>query len=264
MRVVFLLACVIVAAWLAACDQTPLVSPINRIPRPTAPTAPSATDPDPTPAPGIPPPPFLRTIVGTVREANGGPLAGVEITGIPTAAGVKPLVTSAEDGSFRIDHTNFASFFFSKQGYNYASWSIPANSSVQELQPEIRMQSRIELLLDSGVSSEITPDDATFASYPFDDLGDGDKCSPCKLIHVSGAEAGTVLRLSWSGPVPLALWAGQLYDYSPTVSAIGVPGSSHFTRSTSSRVDFALVGISHARGPILSESISFTLTITRR
>ncbi len=259
-----MLACVIVPGWLAACDQTPRVSPLSFIPRSTTPTAPSATDPDPTAAPATPPPAFLRTIVGTVREANGGPLVGVEISSIPPASGVGPVAKSAADGSFRIDQTTFSSFFFNKQGYDYASWSIPPNSSSQELQPAIRMQSRIQLSLDSSLSSEITPDDATFESYPFDDLGGGDRCSPCKLIHLSGAEAGAVLRLSWSSSLPLALWAGQLYDYSPTVGAFGTAGSSQLTRSTFSRVDLVLVGISQARSPMLTEPISFTLNITRR
>ena len=92
----------------------------------------------------------------------------------------------------------------------------------------------------SPFSSVITSEDATFeGGYPFGDEGKGYECSPCKLVNVSGAENGAMLRISWSGSTPLAVWAGELGSYNPpSVAAIASPvslNSSEPRRAASTR-----------------------------
>lgn len=266
MRVVITLACAFVVGWFAACEQTPSQSALHRVPGLSVPTAPSPTEPPPTEPP--PPPvrvePFRRTIIGTVREANGGGIAGVEIVGSPIWEDVRQA-TTASDGSFRIDRTVYESLSFRKQGYHYSYWLMPPGTNGADVQTvSVRMQRNIRLA-GSSMSSAITADDVTFdGGYPFGDEGQGYACSPCKLIDISPAEQGATLRLSWSGSIPLALWAGDTRSWDgPYVRVVGRPEASELVGSTTSRIDAVLVGLDPSMPVTLGKPVAFKLTVRR-
>jgi len=212
-------------------------------------------------------PAYRRTIAGTVREAGGGgPLADVEIVGPSDQDRERPKAVTAKDGSFRFEQTLYETLWFEKQGYQPAQWWLPREANLQELQTlDVKMQSRIFLPSSSSFSSGIGPDDASFeGSYPFGDEGEGYECRPCKLIEISAAEQGANLRLSWSGSIPLSLWAGNTLSWDgPYVRAIGRPGASETAGSTRSRIDAVLVGIDWRTRVTLSGAVAFTLTIER-
>ena len=129
----------------------------------------------------------------------------------------------------------------------------------------VRMQRKIFLSTSSRLSSFVTPDDVTYdgtASLPFGDVGAGYKCSPCKLIDIAGGEKGVTLRLSWSGSIPLALWAGDTQSWDgPYVHAIGRAGTSDLVESTASPIDAVLVGLDPSLRLTLTEPIAFTLSV---
>ena len=261
MRVLAVVVVAVLLTCLVACETR--TSPLSYIPRPTAPTEPYTTDPFPPPTQV---PAFRRTIVGTVRQVSGGPIAGVQIVGSPNSEGIRPRAVTAEDGSFRIDQTVAEFLSFDKTGYHPVGWSIPPNTFHQEVQTvAIRMQSHILMSSGSPFSSVITSEDATFeGGYPFGDEGQGYECSPCKLVSVSGVENGAMLRVSWSGSIPLAVWAGDLGSYyPPSVAAIASPGTSELLRTTTSRINAILVGLDRSKGHTLTEPVVFTLTVTR-
>ena len=162
--------------------------------------------------------------------------------------------------------------FFSKQDYYPALWSIyssvPRDSTFAPLHTiTVRMQRKIFLSSGSSLSSLVTPDDVTYdgtASFPFSDVGAGYQCSPCKLIDISGGENGVTLRLSWSGSIPLALWAGDTQSWDgPYVHAIGRAGASDLVESTASRIDAVLVGLDPSVRLTLTEPIAFTLSVEK-
>ncbi len=262
MRVVITLACAFVVSWFAACKQTPSQSALIRVPALPVPTEPSTTAPPP---PLVRVEPFRRTIVGTVREANGGGIAGVEIVGAPIWEDVRQTATTTPDGSFRIDRTVYEWLSFRKQGYHHSFWFLPPNTNVADVQTvSVRMQRNI-WLSGTSVSSVITADDVTFeGGYPFEDEGQGYECSPCKLIDISPAEQGATLRLSWSGSIPLALWAGDTQSWDgPYVRVVGRPDASELVGSTTSRIDAVLVGLDPSMRVTLGKPVAFTLRVTR-
>jgi len=261
-RLVITLACTFVVGCFAACEQTPSQSALIRVPGLPVPTEPSTTEPPPPP---VRVEPFRRTIIGTVREANGGAIAGVEIVGSPIWED-RQTATTASDGSFRIGQTVYERLSFAKQNYRHAYWQMPPNTNFADVQTvAVRMQRNILLAAGSSLSSEITADDVTFTGgYPFGDEGQSYECSPCKLIDISRAGHGATLRLSWSGSVPLALWAGDTQSWDgPYVRVVGRPDASELVGSTTSPIDAVLVGLDPGTGVTLGKRVTFKLTVTR-
>jgi hypothetical protein len=204
MRVGLRAIAAVVVAFLSACHtgckEQSWNSPISRIPRPTEPTS---TFEGYQPTTVVVVPPFRRTIAGTVRLVSGGPLAGVEIGGPPTGEGDRPRAVTAQDGSFRFDQTLYETLWFRKEGYHPSYWSMSRETYLQEVHTvAIKMQPHIFMASESNFSSLIVPDDITFVGgYPFGDEGQSYECGPCKLIDISAAEQGAILRLSWSGSI---------------------------------------------------------------
>jgi hypothetical protein len=223
---------------LAACESR--TSPIPYIPRPTAATDTSTAD---FYRPTMVVPPFRRTIVGTVRQVNGAPIAGVQITGYPLSDGVRPRTVTAGDGSFRFDQTLAEGLGFEKEGFHPVGWTMPADTSLQDVQT-------VAVTFEGG--------------YPFGDEGKGYACSPCKLFSVSGVENGAVLRITWSGSIPLAVWAGEIGYDPPSIVAAGPQGTSELLGTTARRINAILVGLDRTRSNTLSEPVAFTLTVTPR
>ncbi len=257
--------CAIAAAGacLAGCQEQSWNSPISRIPRPTEPTS---TFEGYQPATVVVVQPFRRTIAGTVRQASGGPLAGVEIDGWPITEGDRPRAVTAHDGSFRFDRTFYETLWFEKEGYHPSSWWMSRDTYLQDVHTVgIKMQPHIFMASQPNFSSLIVPDDVTFAGgYPFTDEGQSYECGPCKLIDISPAGQGAILRLSWSGSIPLALWAGDTQSWDgPYIRAVGRPGASELVRTTKSRIDAVLVGLDPSMRVPLGEPIAFTLTVER-
>ena len=242
----FLVAC------LAACEPTRSLSPI-------APTLPSA---EPAPSPGRLQT-FRRTIIGTVRQANGDPIEGVEIDGWLRFPESERVAVTGKDGTFRIEQTLYESLSFRKTGYELRGWHLPqrlisepALSLAETLQPYLRMAAGERL------SSVLTPDDVAYPddiSHPWDNFA----CAPCQLIDVSGADEGATLKLSWSGSMPLTLWAGTNGYWGYDVRAVPRPGESEIVSSTEYAVTLIVVGLEqgsvvHRR---LTEATAFTLTV---
>jgi len=267
MRVGLRAIAAVVVALLSACHtgckEQSWNSPISRIPRPTEPTS---TFEGYQPTTVVVVPPFRRTIAGTVRLVSGGPLAGVEIGGPPTGEGDRPRAVTAQDGSFRFDQTLYETLWFRKEGYHPSYWSMSRETYLQEVHTvAIKMQPRIFIASESNFSSLIVPDDITFVGgYPFGDEGQSYECGPCKLIDISAAEQGAILRLSWSGSIPLALWAGDTQSWDgPYVRVVGRPDASQLVGSTKSRIDAVLVGVDASTRLKLGEPVVFTLAVER-
>ncbi len=263
MRIFVVVAIGLLTGCLAACEPT--ASPISRIPRPTAPTPPSTTDPAPSPGPLQT---FRRTIIGTVRGANGGPLGGVEIDGwLGGRPNAEPVAVTAADGTFRIEGTVYETLSFRKIGYEHRGWNIPRRL-IPEASLSIAETLQPYLLMAAGerFSSVLTADDVSYPdahSHPWDTISG---CVHCKLIHVAGADAGATLKLSWSGSMPLTLWAGTTGGYWGHDVYAFAPGESEIVVSTEWEVNAVLIGInplSVASRP-LTEPVTFTLSVEKR
>jgi hypothetical protein len=117
------------------------------------------------------------------------------------------------------------------------------------------------------MSGVVTPDDLTYSSAQLDDYafwafweGKYD-CRPCKLINVSGVSKGAVLRLSWSGVVPMTLWAGDAYN-APSVTIRGEPGQSKLeVVAPPVAINTILVGFDPNVSPLQEGSETFTLSV---
>jgi hypothetical protein len=141
--------------------------------------------------------------------------------------------STGPDGSFAVDHFAYDGFVFLRNGYENASSQMPDGARLDEtFVIAIRMQPKLVVAVGSELSSVISPDDVTYMNTSGNDgyaFADGDyRCSPCKLVSLTGTSNGVVLRLSWSGS-PLAIWAGSNPYGAPTVTAVGHPGQSELT-----------------------------------
>ena len=227
-------------------------------------------DREPWQSPISPPPPIRRTVEGTVREVNGGPVAAVEIRAAGQLTYGGRLASTASDGSFRVDEFAAEILWFRKSGYENAFWRVPQDARTDEkLTVGVKMQPALLLSTESALSSVITPDDMT---YSYDDgwmMGDGlpFNCSPCKMITNMDAEPGAMLRLSWSGPTPLGIWAGQYYGGVHLVKA-GQADQSEFVVAMplAYAMDTILVGFGVNRDEPhrFNEPVRFTLAVETR
>jgi len=242
--------------WLAACEPVKL---------PIAPTTPLPMNPFSSPAA----PPVRRTIAGTARDMNGGPIPGVEIDGWPSPDGRQTAVT-AQDGSFRIDETVFERLMFFKDGYQPGSRRMPPGSNSDSTQTAVvTMQRSLVVSVDSAISSVVVPNDPVY----FNSLSPVGPliyfCGPCKLINVSGGEGGVTLTLYRSGSVPVVLLAGDSL-VGDTLAGLSVHATSAspdcciWESSASEPVHIAMVGIDARAPQPLTEPVAFTLVVEKR
>lgn len=240
----FVVPAVVVAILISSCTRD-LPAPSNMAPTPVTSTA-----PNPQPAP-------QRTIVGQVREVNGGALADVTIRAW-SRFGQNPVQVGSTgvDGSFRLEQFAYDGLGFSANGYESMGWSVPRNAKTDAtFAITVKMQPILRVSTGSSLASILTQDDLTYSS----DGGGGDVelfwlgdyfCGPCKLIFVSPGPAGGTLRLSWSGVTPLTIWAGDYYS-GPVAVVTGEPGQSQLIVPIPVGRQFnttVLVGFDHQTG----------------
>ncbi len=236
--------------WFAACEPVRL---------PIAPTTPS-TNPLPSPAAA----PLPRTIAGTVRDMNGGPIAGVEIDGWPGPDGIRQPAVTAQDGSYRIDETVFEWLMFFKDGYQPGSRRMPPGSNSDSTQTAVAtLQRSLVVSMDSAISSVVVPNDPVYFHSLSPVAPFGYFCGPCKLINVSGSEGGATLTLYRSGSVPVVLLAGDTLA-GISVSAFSTSPDSVIWESTPEPVNVALVGIDARAPQPFTEPVAFTLVVAKR
>jgi hypothetical protein len=227
-----------------------------------SPVQPSQT-PTPKPTPAPVPAGIERTFSGTVREVNGGPIAGVKVFG----TGTQIRTDTAGDGTFSLT-TTAQTLVFQKPDYRSTSWRADGDE-VAMLTREIRMQPTFILSSTSPIASEITADDLEYTSDLENsfwmDGTDGLRydCRPCKEIGLAGSlGAGAVLRLKWSGPQPLDLWAGDLYSGARDHQEGGAD-LTELVMPLTSRSNTMLVGLGKRNGEwqTLNGAVTFTLTV---
>jgi hypothetical protein len=206
-------------------------------------------------------------VTGTVREVNGGPIAGATV-----AVGNPPLqlsTTTDSAGAFAlagITSTNWPVLIY-KDGFLAAQRSlVPAdlNGAGRLL---LKMQPSLVLSAGSGLSSVITNDDVSYTSNG--DSGEGLfdgvwSCGPCKVVAIQPARTGGRFRLHWAGSTPLDLWAGGGYG-EVAASAAGVAGASDLVLDVPPGATLAtvLVGVgprNYVQG-VLAGPEAFSLTV---
>ena len=228
-------------------------------------TAPSVQSPPSVPAPSPPPRTVVFSVAGTVREVNGGSLAGVRVATNP------PAVSTTTDGAGAFAMTDVAQrvLVFQKEGFRFTYWIKPENLTSTSLASlSIKMQPSFTLSTESGVSSVISGDDLTYLSDREDSFWGGTySCGPCKEIGIrSSFDKGARLHLHWSGPTPLDLWAGAYYS-GVTAHAAGAAGESRLVLDVPpGRLDTLLVGVGPRNGvpQTPAQTVSFELTIEAR
>ena len=253
------LAIVGVLASMIACSDRDnrTVSPLT--PSPAVASAPTP----PVPAPSPPPNPVAYSVAGTVREVNGGPIAGVRVATNPPGG----AATTDSVGAFSLENVTQSVLVFQKDGFRFTYWTKPTDFASNASGPlSIKMQPLFTLSVASGVSSVISADDLTYSLEHEDSFWEGKEtyfCAPCKEIAVRPAfQGGARLRLRWIGSTPLDLWAGEYYSGASSHGA-GAAGKSELVLDVPGRLDTVLVGVGPRNGAAqtLAATESFSLTI---
>ena len=233
---------------------------------PTVPTSTPVSQPAPTPAAAATPAtPSPYAVSGIVTEVNGAPLAGVSVRTTPGG----PSTTTDAAGTFSLTGVTQDILVFEKNGYEWNAWNKPAGgTSSGPLAMTIKLQPIFNLTMDAGVMSLISNDDLTYSSALENSFWDGTYfCGPCKEIGLQPALlTGARLRLTWNGPAPLSLWAGEYYS-APSAHAEGTSQQSELVLDVPpGRLDTVLVGAAFRDGlpVVLSQTVSFQLTVEPR
>ena len=201
-------------------------------------------------------------MTGIVTEVNGGPLAGVKVLTSPSGAST----TTDAAGTFSFTGITQGVLVFEKDGYEWNAWNKPTvTTSDSPLSMTIKLQPVFILAMDADVASLISNDDLTYSSALENSFWDGVYfCGPCKEVSVRPALlTGARLRLTWSGSIPLAMWAGEYYS-APSAQAEGSPDRSELLLDVPpGRLNTVLVGTAFHNGLplVLSQPIDFLLTV---
>ena len=195
-----------------------------------APTPVGSSSALPAPPPAAVPTPVTlkRTIRGSVREVNGGPLAGVRVTSIRNGTRTDREAMSDVNGRFEFADYADNTLVFAKSGYGVGAWEMPTNAGPEEvLTIAIKLQKEIRISPGMSIAGTITSDDLTYSSEIGNTFWEGQfVCRHCKEVFVSPpTEQGGSIRLSWTGGGPLTLWAGDYYG-GPILRVTGSPGTS--------------------------------------
>jgi hypothetical protein len=225
---------------------------------PTAPTV--QPPPTTTRVPAPTPKPSAYSVAGVVREVNGAPLTGVTVETNPPGLSTRTNGT----GAFSLEDVTQSVLVFWKDGFRFTYWSKPTDFASNAAGPlSIKMQPLFTLSVASGVSSVITEDDLTYLSENEDSFWAGTYfCAPCKEIQVRPVHTGARLRLRWTGPTPLDVWAGEYYA-GVSAHGAGASGESEVVLEVPGRLDTVLVGVGPRNGApqTLVATESFDLTI---
>ena len=225
------------------------------------PPGPGPLPPDPPlPPPGSPEPSRL-IVTGLVREANGPALNGVLVS---TGTGGARSWT-ATDGTFLIEPRLGDALIFNLPGYFYMFWHAPADVRAgQRLDIEMKLQRYLQVSASAPITTLLTDDDPThteMTSYAFNEGPYA--CGPCKQIGLASPPGTGILRVTWTGDVPLTLWAGEGWS-GPTRYAAR-SGEREIAIAISEvpaqPVNTLLVGLDAGSGP-LGSPVTFTVSIT--
>jgi hypothetical protein len=136
--------------------------------------------------------------------------------------------------------TDAGGLLFQKPEYRWSLWRVPSASNPAELLAvRGKLQPIFTLSADARVDSVIAPDDLTYSSEFENSFWDSTYyCSPCKEIRVvPSVGSDGIVRLRWTGSVPLDLWGGEYYG-GTHATAVGKPGQSELTLSVPNQMRF--------------------------
>jgi hypothetical protein len=127
----------------------------------------------------------------------------------------------------------------------------------------VKLQPVVVVDAATPATAVISPDDLTYSSAlanSFDPDGGDYHCSPCKEIFVSSLGSNARLRLSWTGPVALDLWAGVTCWFCGLQEhRHGISAQQELTMDVAGRQSYTvLVGLDGAE---ILEPIAFRLAV---
>ena len=174
----------------------------------------------------------LREVTGRVVEVEGGPVSGVALSNWTGPSG--PEATSNASGFFAVNDVG-KYLSLNKAGYVWRAVDVPEGQAVDL--GTVYLQRAITLAAGSRVSSRISS-----ADIPYELYDQGAFCSPCKWIDLKPGQQNLSIQLTWSGDVPLTIWAGTDYYGSLEVAA-AKNGESPLTVSVPAATTVVLVGV---------------------
>jgi hypothetical protein len=150
------------------------------------------------PTPSLPPPPLRFTLVGTVSESGGGPaLEGVSIQAPVLPRGMQQTKTDT-NGAFQLMDLPVGSYVtFRKPGFE----DLARTFALDGRPIDARLQRRLEFSANDNLTATLYPDDPFYEYW----LGDA-SCEPCKRIHVTVPQEGTIDVGLGSAPADLCFW----------------------------------------------------------
>jgi hypothetical protein len=185
----------------------------------------------------------LRRATGWVTEVDSGravPGANLSTSGSTPAA----AALSDANGFFVLAGVG-TSFALAKHGFVSRNVGVPEGQDIDL--GVVRFQRAIEISAGASITSQISSTDV-----PYDDFyrmwDDGMFCSPCKSIDLHTQQRDIVIRVRWSGDLPLTLWAGGLVGN--TYNELKTPpvpaGESSVSLLVPATTTVLLVGVANA------------------
>ncbi len=201
-----------------------------------------------------------------VREPNGPALAGVTVRAWGLAGGLSNnygVASTKGDGRYAISIRPGDTLSFAADGFVTKTWRVPAAGPANgTLDLEMKLQRALTVSVVAPLSSVLTNDDVTYRGDPDDGAGEGDYvCGPCKAIRLNRPDSTPmIVRLTWSGDLPLNLWVGDGWGVSQFHTARA--GESELTALLGSRfLSQVLIGMdARARAVTLGDPVTFTLS----
>ncbi len=148
----------------------------------------------------------LRRATGRVVEVDGG--SAVPSVEVSTHRSARAAAAVSDANGFFVINGVGRLFYLDKRGFALRSVEVPEGQDV-DLGP-VRLQRAIEISAGASLTSQISSRDVYYGDFYV--MGDdGVFCSPCKSIDLQTRQQDLEIRLQWSGPIPLALWAATPY-----------------------------------------------------
>ena len=138
-------------------------------------------------------PPGTFIASGRVREPGSGSIGGVRV--LEAASGA--FTMSDGDGEYSLGGLTTTRLTFEKEGYESVTFDVTRNGS-----DTVPLQRVIRIVPGETATVTLAPNDMRYAVAP-DTI-----CGPCRMIRVTGSQAGTLqVRLAWvETHTALSLW----------------------------------------------------------
>lgn len=147
-------------------------------------------------------PPGTFIVAGRVREPGSGGIENARV--LELASGLSTMSLGGDfAGQYSVGGLTNARLVVDKEGYERITIDATPNGS-----DDVPMQRLVRIARGENVSSTIAPNDMDYRSVP------NSPCYPCRLIRVTGAQAGELqLRVTWTEPhSTLNVWVdGRLF-----------------------------------------------------